>query len=39
MKPPSLHRLDDAIYAIERTFVVLSMTLMVLMVFFVFADS
>lgn len=32
--PPLLHRVDDAIFAVERGAVVVSMTVMVLMVFF-----
>jgi TRAP-type C4-dicarboxylate transport system permease small subunit len=38
MKPPLLHRLDDALYAIERTVVIVAMSLMVLMVFFDVVD-
>jgi TRAP-type C4-dicarboxylate transport system permease small subunit len=38
MKPSGVHRLDDAIYEIERAFVVIAMSLMVLMVFFDVVD-
>jgi len=38
-KPPSLlHRIDDAIFAVERAFVVLSLCAMVLLVFFEVVD-
>lgn len=38
MKPSVLHRLDDAVYAVERAVVVVLMSLMVLMVFFDVVD-
>jgi TRAP-type C4-dicarboxylate transport system permease small subunit len=38
MKPSLLHRIDDAVYAAERLFVVTAMSLMVLIVFFEVVD-
>jgi TRAP-type C4-dicarboxylate transport system permease small subunit len=38
MKPSLLHRVDDAVYAVERAAVVILMSLMVLMVFFDVVD-